>query len=407
MALSTCPPWFFDWTGVASLALLLWGIGLLVEESYTKIGKPAIACGAFLSALLATMACMLEKTSRYLTGSNVIVLKPTEALMELPAAAIILVLVAAAGIQTVLTARLLAFRKSTMDSESVKEAFDSLPDAVLFSAQDGRQVLRNTKAIELGISPESTEGLLNHTDGRTWQLARKHLSVENSQVEELVGTDVTEEYALVQELERRNAQLEEVNRRMRAYSANMVSITREEEVLAAKMRVHDELGNALVALRAYELQDPSLRDRDALLDIWRRAVRLLRTAADPDEHPRDAWEQLVEAARAIDVQLVLEGELPRSAQQRAAAVVLVHECLNNAVRHGGAHRVSVLSERTPGGITVTVENDGVQPDGPRTETGGLAYARKVVEQAGGTMDVAWTPRFSVAVSFDCEGGGHA
>ena len=407
MALSTCPPWFFDWTGVASLALLLWGIGLLVEESDTKIGKPAIACGAFLSALLATMACMLEKTSRYLTGSNVIVLKPTEALMELPAAAIILVLVAAAGIQTVLTARLLAFRKSTMDSESVKEAFDSLPDAVLFSAQDGRQILKNTKAAALGLSPESAEGMLGLPDGRTWRLARKHLSVGNSQIEELVGTDVTEEYALVQELERRNAQLEEVNRRLRAYSANMVSITREEEVLAAKMRVHDELGNALVALRAYELQDPSSRDRDALLDVWRRAVRLLRTAADPDVHPRDAWEQLVEAARAIDVQLVLEGELPRSAQQRAAAVVLVHECLNNAVRHGGAHRVSVLSERTPEGIAITVENDGAQPDGPRTETGGLAYARKVVEQAGGTMDVAWTPRFSVAVSFDCEGGGHA
>mgnify|MGYP002627262143 CR=1 FL=1 len=109
----------------------------------------------------------------------------------------------------------------------------------------------------------------------------------------------------------------------------------------------------------------------------------------------DLWVLLAEAARAIDVRLELVGELPHEDELRRLAVMVAHECLNNAVRRGDARVVRVESLVRDGAYELVVTNDGRLPEGPVRESGGLANIRAAVERSGGTLEVTWAPEVRV------------
>lgn len=50
------------------------------------------------------------------------------------------------------------------------------------------------------------------------------------------------------------------------------------------------------------------------------------------------WDKLITTAGAIGVDVMVEGEVPESKEDQALLVELVHEALNNAIRHGHAKR---------------------------------------------------------------------
>lgn len=295
------------------------------------------------------------------------------------------------------------------------------------SVQATWPVGRQQAAGEVATSANSP--VLLTPEGAAWQFSRRLLTVEGAELVELIAADITQEYALVRELEERNRRLEGVNERLRAYGRDISRLTRDEEVLSAKVRVHDEVGRALIALRVYEQQEPGQRDRAQLIDLWRRVTSLLEGASGA-EATTDEWELLCEAALAIDVRLELAGELPATEEQRQLVVMLVHECLNNAVRHGGAHTVQVacstsddamppkasvasplrdtgsgrggttLDQRRPTSLRVVVTNDGSTPAATPQLTGGLAHVRSAVERAHGMLDVQWEPQVAVEMRME-------
>ena len=105
----------------------------------------------------------------------------------------------------------------------------------------------------------------------------------------------------------------------------------------------------------------------------------------------DSWELLAKAADAIGVDLRLSGELPAEKAERDLAVMVVHECLNNAVRHGDAHRVDVTCSVDDDAVVLTITNDGALPAEPPADGGGLANIRAILERADGTLTAKWDP----------------
>ena len=124
------------------------------------------------------------------------------------------------------------------------------------------------------------------------------MAVDHSRASHDVPTIAGEEQPsvlwLLRQLEDRNRRLAAVNEHLRAYGRDVARLTREEELLAAKVHVHDEVGRALVALRVYERQDPSERDREGLLLLWRGIEGILQSA-QREENPTDDWELLRQA----------------------------------------------------------------------------------------------------------------
>ena len=68
------------------------------------------------------------------------------------------------------------------------------------------------------------------------------------------------------------------------------------------------------------------------------------------------------------------------------------------MRHAGGTRLEIIGEKTASGWRVRYLNDGSAPSGSIVEGSGLTALRSRTEAAGGSMDIAYTPRFELTLT---------
>jgi len=319
-------------------------------------------------------------------------------------------------------------RKSISHS-SIKEAFDNLPTGVCFFNEAGLPVLcnlamqrfsfsvcgRDVQFITdlenfhaddfipaIGVQKDGKVFILE--DGSAWQLEKRIFAHESGECyTQYIAADVTELYKKRVELTRENQQLRKVQADLKQLSANVVAVTREEEILNTKMRVHDEMGKCLLAAQKYLKEDSTESIPDSLTAAWQRAVSMLKYSNDtPDE---DMLLQIRKTCEYVKLAFVQTGKLPK--QERAAYLLTcaVRECVTNAVRYAQATELYAVFSENEAEATVTVTNNGKVPDRQIVEGGGLSTLRRRVERAGGTMDVQSFPMFQLTVTVPKEKEG--
>jgi hypothetical protein len=348
---------------------------------------------------------------------------------QMPVIVVIAVMAALAIIEAGLIKDIIKKRRTMLMPNSIKESLDDLPDGICFSTEDGQPLMINTKMNEISESlfgsvvmnvkecekklfaREFVPGVevLSHESASTvladggvvWDIHTRILDTDQGRVTETLAFDVTDQYELSRELERNNKILADVNISLKNYSEEMDRLTREEEILAAKTKVHDDIGRSLLSFRTYLAQPEEMKDRAGLLERWRHDIKVMKNEADPAPQ-RDGWELLKEAAAAVGVDIVMDGEMPSETKPRAILVNALHECLTNTVRHAHGKEISVKIGRNDDMISAAVTNDGVPPDGPVEETGGLKNLRCGVECAGGCMSITSDPRFVLNISIPME-----
>ncbi|MGN0275796.1 MAG: hypothetical protein ACI4CZ_01230 [Hominisplanchenecus sp.] len=311
-------------------------------------------------------------------------------------------------------------RKSRIQiPEAIKESLDTLPDAVCYFLENGQPLLVNKQMNRLcGVLLDSEILNVNHfleklwekrvkkgneiirteptvivrtVDGEVWDFHQTVLRAQPSGFIELAAYNVTEPYQLSQELKAKNESLSRINERLRAYSLEVDHITREQEILNAKIQVHNNIGRALLAFRAYLEQPSEKRDRKNLLLLWRNTM-ILQHEADAERRSSD-WELLQKAAGAIDVKMILQGELTEEKRNRKILITAMHECLTNTRKHADGSELYVTVTECEGRIAAELKNDGKVPEREIEETGGLKNLRRMVEEAGGRMTIESRPRF--------------
>lgn len=315
-------------------------------------------------------------------------------------------------------------QKSMLPHGAVKESLDALPDCVCFSTEDGQPILVNagmqricgelfdTELLNARLFWEKLKQgeiakrekifrlepsvIVQTADGSVWDFQSHDLMIEQTRVCELVAYDITMQYQLNRELDERNKSLAAVNARLHRYSLEIDKTTRQQEILRAKMRVHDEVGRALLAFRSYLAQSRAERDRDGLLSLWHYTITVLRNEASSAKEKND-WEQLQKAAQAVDVIIEQEGKLPQEERQRSILIRAVHECLTNTVKHADGNRLYLSVRMAEDGLTAILRNNGRPPGGQIQETGGLKNLRQTVEAAGGSMTIEAVPEFVLRV----------
>lgn len=310
--------------------------------------------------------------------------------------------------------RLIWHRKSSMLTlGSLKESLDTLQDGVCFFEKDGQTLLINTQMNRLSGELFHSEILngerfweelqkrssdpVQTKDGKIWDFRRKALVVRKSVVHELIACDVTEQYNLRKELEKRNRSLGEINERLRLYGQEADRITRDQEILAAKIRLHDELGRSLLSFRSYLSLPKEQRDRDGLLRLWYYNIAALRNEASPSKK-RDGWTLLQQAAEAVDVKILLDGSLPKEEKTESIIIMAIHECLTNTVKHAAGNELYVRIGDNGTWIIAEIKNNGNPPTHTVKESGGLLNLRCTVEKAGGMMVIESVPRFILQVT---------
>lgn len=413
--------------GVCALTLMAGALFVLVGVCSLRLGWRSILAASVLTAAAFSLLQGIGDVSycRFF-GHRPMFL--AGAIGALPCAAVALLLLLLAGAETVFFVGLKRRWENMLTPMAPKESLDALPDGICFFAPNGQPLLVNTRmnricgelfdaellnAEVFWQRLQNGEGnarflrtgeavLLQTGDGRIWEIRCRELTVGRSEVRELTACDVTTPYRLSRELDQRNQSLREVNKRLRRYSREVERTAMENEILTAKIQVHNDVGRSLLMFRAYLSQPKKQRRREELLLLWRHTVAVLKNEASP-EKPRTDWELLRKAAQSVDVEIVLGGELPENERQRAVVISAVHECLTNTVKHAGGDRLWLTLRRGGNMLTAELTNSGTPPQGPIRETGGLLDLRRTVEKAGGTMTTEAAPRFLLRVELP-EGG---
>ena len=355
------------------------------------------------------------------TGNHIWASAEFSVRLPVPVYAVVFALALAAVIVT--SIRVTRQRRSILTLQSICEGLDRLPDGVAYSAKSGVPLLVNAKMHEIctaafgvgvldyndlrgriargalrdgcRLERQGDDEMLLLADGTVWRLREQTLDTRFGAVTELLAFDVTRFYRAIEELRRNNERLTAVNERIREHTRSMDQIVREREILAAKIRLHDDFGRSVLAIRAYLSQPDG--DRDALLALLKTPVFLFSHEEEPDTSG-DLLAALEEAAAAIGIEIVYDGALPET--HRNVLIVAIHECLTNTVKHADGNRITVKSRCADGRICATITNDGKPPAGTVKETGGLRNLRTMAENCGIEMTVESTPAFRLILRFD-------
>lgn len=315
----------------------------------------------------------------------------------------------------------MAGRHKTINNTSIKEAFDNLPTGVCFFNEAGLPVLCNRvmhrfcfavsdrdiqfvtdlqDCLSEGFVPAAgtvkSGKMFTLPDGTVWNLEMRTITRARGEAyTQYIAMDVTELEKNRIALSEENARLRRVQADLKRLSANVVAITREEEILNTKMRVHDEMGRCLVEAQKYLKEDSGRSIPESVAHSWQRAVSMLKYNNDIREE--DMLAQVRKTCEAVNMRFVQTGTLPVQAQAAYLLTCAIRECVTNAVRYADASELYTEFSETENLAAVVVRNNGRQPESEIVEGGGLSTLRRRVERAGGTMTVQSMPEFKLTV----------
>lgn len=309
----------------------------------------------------------------------------------------------------------------------IKQSVDNLPAGICFADARGIIVLCNRRMHSLchtimgtdlqnleelrdalqaprGGVTAAEDGALRFPDGTVWVFRESRITAGGREYVQVQAMDATALYGKRAELERENQALEQTNARARRLYAQLDQTVREEETLAVKMRVHDEIGLCLLASRRALEEDAGLDALRAAGQMWQRAIAGLGTVGGAEDSGAErssdapaALGELIASARGIGLDIRLDGALPRDSADAYLLITAMRECATNAVRHAGANEMTVRLRTDRGRTAAVITNNGAPPRGPVTEGGGLSGLRRRVEGAGGTMEIVSRPAFALTV----------
>ena len=306
---------------------------------------------------------------------------------------------------------------------SVKESYDNLPTGLCFAYASGVPILINHKMYQMSMFLTQMElqnieafweflsgGTLTNGVTRVYSsdnqvvlklkkesytiFYREFFMLDGKRITQISCSDVSTYYVLAEQIAENNKKLKALGERLKAYGENVQELSKKQEYLDTKIRVHDQLGHALNVTR--QAIEHKQEDGQAILDMWQQLVDTLLLKSEPK--PKESmWQALFDAAKAVQVELLLEGPLPRDAKANETMVICASELLNNAVRHAKATKLWIHLEETEAEWMATFENNGLAPKVPLRFGGGLSNLQQMLQRQGGTVEISSQPTFKAKI----------
>ncbi len=304
--------------------------------------------------------------------------------------------------------------------DSIREALDNLPSGLCFSAHNGLTLLTNRRMYDLALDVDgnflqnaevlwqniaaferkdgvekiqnSTSPMFRRPDGSVWQFSKTQLPISGRQYVQTMAANITSLHKVSEELAESNATLEQQQRRLKKLIEGMIEITREEEILAVKVHIHNELGRCVLAGRR-GLKDPIGEGVTQALALWGEVANQLEiSAAETTPNAGETLQHLTELAALLGCAIEIDGNLPKNEEIAYLLLTAVREAVTNAVRHAGASRVTVKLKQNNGTFCAQIADNGGYCPPQITEGSGLTSLRSRIRQAGGELNIL------------CEGG---
>lgn len=307
--------------------------------------------------------------------------------------------------------------------DRIKESFDSLPIAVCFFDKNGMVRLVNHRMLtalnhlrkngvqtlaELQSALQAPAagvrclnpqlGIYRFPDGRALRFVQERITTQAGiRYTQFTAADVTELMKKQSQLKEENAKLAEANGRLRTIFEQMPEIIREEETLAIKLRVHDDIGHSILAARQTLLQQASLAEIRASAALWEQSIAVLYRSNQMmvQSEPLAAAKK---RAEEMGVRVLPEGTPPKAQLSRELIALAIRECAANCARHARGTELYVCFRPKQSSMDVFLTNNGAAPKKTIVEGGGLSMLRHRIEEGGGRMAIRSLPRFELVLS---------
>ena len=235
-------------------------------------------------------------------------------------------------------------------------------------------------------------------DGSVWKFSEKEIiTTAGDHFFQVLASEVSELYRNKVLLKEENQKLQEMSVAMKELSKNVITLTREEEMLSMKMRVHDNLGYSVLAAQRMLLRE-SEADRDVFLSQWKQTLDLL----NKDNESVKGEQQVQERAEILGVKIIYTGEQVWESHIFELMDIILLEALSNCVRHAGASELYVKCSSGEQEWIMVITDNGQTTEKDVKEGGGLSGIRKRVEQCGGTLRICAESKFSIIVKIPKE-----
>ena len=314
--------------------------------------------------------------------------------------------------------------KSRLSRDSVKMAVDELHSGVLFCRKNGKILLINTRMqklmldlygeifrdgkefwkkvstgdhrAEYGAKQIGDSPMYILPDGKAWLFSKCYIYASGNRFVQVSAADITEQWKLTGRLAEQHTQLKNREAELKDMIENIRQLGREEEILKAKNRFHDVLGQRL-ALLFRGLRESLEPDEKLLKDFVSGLPDELR-GKEPVITAEDRLQTLVSIMKKIGVTVCVRGNLPENESMALLWTDIITEATTNSVRHGMASEVYINLEKADGRYNIHVTDNGLPTDGEFTVGGGLSSIKNKAELFDGYMTAEAKPRFTLFVS---------
>lgn len=328
-----------------------------------------------------------------------------------------------AALQIIIYIKIRRMRMQGIGKNSIKESMDNLPDGLCFSKLDGTPTLVNRQmqmisyevfgkhlindltfarlARECKVSDSTQilqkDPLVMGACGKIWLY--QIIEDKEKKYRETIAYNITEEWGVLGEIKKKNKEIKAANKRLKDYQDTALEYTRQKEILRSKIKIHDKIAQSLIYFRHYlDKEDKNEDERKRLVQLWNESLVVLDEGED--EEVKDAlWKKLLETTESIGIGFHFTGSLPEGEKDKNTFISIVHEALNNAIRHAEAKNVWIDINEDGLRINLTIKNDGHKPSSEIKEKGGLKNIRARLKIYDGKMSIDTSEVFTLRISW--------
>lgn len=306
----------------------------------------------------------------------------------------------------------LRYERNHITPNSIKSYLDEMPCGVCCWHDSGRvlfsNICMNRLCALLTDGPlrngnhfyEAVAGGMRTADGKMWRFTCHDIVLGGEHLHEMIATDITTEYAKTQALEQDKAELARINRALEDYTLGIDETVRRQEILQAKVNIHDEMNRLMLSTMAAEGDDAETLDR--IFALWEQNALLLCLEAERTEDT-EAVRRIERLAEALKIRLIWQQPMPALRdEQRALLRSAAQEAIANAAKHAGATTMAVSFDMSDEGLYCRFTSDGRMPAVPVRFTGGLANLARLAEKQGASVSVSVTETFTLSLCFPPE-----
>lgn len=308
----------------------------------------------------------------------------------------------------ILLVRNIEYDKNFITPGAIKLYLDEIPCGVCCWRDNGRVLLANIRMNELCVAVMNSpllngnhfcdavkDGIMT-VDGRVWRFSCRDISLDGENLHEMIASDITTEYAKNRALEKDKEELSMLNRELQEYYLTIDNTVRRQEILQAKVNIHDEMNRLMLSTTAVNSEDSAELNR--IFSLWEKNALLLCMEAEETADTKES-NSLEQLAEALKIRLIWQGALPPalSERQRSLFFSAAKEAIINAVKHAEAKTMNISFSETETAIFCYFTNNGKNPHETVKFTGGLQNLSILAGKQGATVSVSSDQEFTLSL----------